>query len=139
MFGFDENSSTAQRIKFLRNQAGMNQVDFADYLGVALRKLRSWEQGTRNPSTGVEDLIQRVLIAENMIPCPSPTEKYSVLNKNSRHHPTINLDDFKRLVDKGEIAVWVSETGSIKIFNKRSGRSIEVAPLVETSENDSNT
>ena len=75
--GFDDNVSSSQKLKYLRQQAHMNQVDFSDYLEIPLRTYRSWEQGTREPGGGIVNLIQRVLIAENIIPCPSPLDKVS--------------------------------------------------------------
>ena len=56
----------------------MTQREFAQYLGISLRALQGWEQENRKPAQGVADLIQRVLIAENIIPCPGPLEKYPI-------------------------------------------------------------
>ncbi len=75
MYGFDKNVPFSQRIKYLRQQAGMTQQEFADYLGFKIRMLQGWEQGKRQPPQGIEELVQRVLIAENVIPAPGPLEK----------------------------------------------------------------
>lgn len=52
----------------MRLASGMTQKDFALYLGLAPRTVRAWDQGTRNPTTGIESLIYRVLVAEGVIP-----------------------------------------------------------------------
>lgn len=45
------------RIKTVRTQKGMNQNEFADFLGTSLSNLKSYETGRRNPSNGIISLI----------------------------------------------------------------------------------
>lgn len=37
-------------VKKTRNLLGVNQAMFAQFLGVSVRTIRSWEQGTRSPN-----------------------------------------------------------------------------------------
>ena len=76
-------------IKLLRKQTGMNQEEFAKYLGLKVRTLRSWEQGTRNPSKGVVQLIQRALFAEKVIVPPD----YSDFAKGFQFEPKWNKSE----------------------------------------------
>ena len=75
MYGNLKNLPITKQVQGLREEANMTQTEFAEYLGLSVRAVQSWEQGKRKPMTGMLDLIQRVLIAENIISCPSPFEK----------------------------------------------------------------
>ena len=46
------------RIKLLRQQKGMSQKAFAEYLGIPLRTIEEWEGARRTPPEYVIDLIQ---------------------------------------------------------------------------------
>ncbi len=78
-------------IKTLRKLARMNQQEFADYLGMNVRTIRSWEQGTRNPSKGVVQLIQRALFAEKVIVPPD----YSDFAKGFQFEPKWNKSEHR--------------------------------------------
>lgn len=54
-------------MKELREAANLTQKQFAEYLGVSLRSLRSWEQASRRPIQGLEGLVYRLMVAENVI------------------------------------------------------------------------
>ncbi|NEN76156.1 type II toxin-antitoxin system MqsA family antitoxin [Pelistega sp. NLN82] len=42
----------------LRHKVGLSQSKFAQYLGISVNTLKSWEQGQRNPSGAALKLIQ---------------------------------------------------------------------------------
>lgn len=49
---------TVSDIVRARNNVSMSQSDFATLLGVSIRTLQAWEQGTRNPSGAAKTLIR---------------------------------------------------------------------------------
>lgn len=42
----------AQRLQFARHQIGMNQTEFADYVGVSVQSMNMWETEYRELSLG---------------------------------------------------------------------------------------
>lgn len=50
-----------QRIKRLRESAGLTQADLAEAAGVPLGTLRNWEQGTREPKAKILVRLARAL------------------------------------------------------------------------------
>lgn len=51
----------------IRKRLAWSQREFAEYLGIPLRTLQNWEQGTRKPPEYITKLIYRVLIAEGVL------------------------------------------------------------------------
>ncbi len=45
-------------IKQIRDELDISQIGFAKMLGVSLRTLQAWEQGTRNPSGAALSLLK---------------------------------------------------------------------------------
>lgn len=41
-----------------RNASGLSQAEFAGLLGISMRTLQKWEQGTREPSGAARSLIR---------------------------------------------------------------------------------
>lgn len=54
-------------IKGLRDYVNMTQVEFADYFGVSLRCLRSWEQGQRNVPNYVINAFRKIIFYEELL------------------------------------------------------------------------
>ena len=44
-------------VKYLRNQTGLSQKEFAKLLGTTTRTVQNWEQGICGPSLALKDLI----------------------------------------------------------------------------------
>ena len=61
-------------VRELRLATHMTQVEFANYLNINVKTLRSWEQNARTPMNGLTSLIYRLLVAEKQIP-PDFAEK----------------------------------------------------------------
>lgn len=54
-------------VKEMRVKMGLSQSKFANYLGVPIATLQTWEQGIHNPPEYVLLLIERVLKLEGKI------------------------------------------------------------------------
>lgn len=54
-------------IKELRDKMGLSQSKFADYIGIPVRTLQTWEQGSRTPPEYVMGLIERVMRLEGKL------------------------------------------------------------------------
>lgn len=54
-------------VRELRVATGMTQKEFAEYFGVSLRSVESWEGGKRNCLDYVLELMEYKLRHENMI------------------------------------------------------------------------
>ena len=54
-------------IKELRQQTGLSQARFAEYLNISIRTLQDWEQGKRTPPEYVTELIEYKLRNEGLI------------------------------------------------------------------------
>lgn len=48
---------TANRIKQLREQSGMNRKEFSEYTGIPVRTLEDWEAGRRTPPEYIPRLL----------------------------------------------------------------------------------
>ena len=53
------------KIKEIRKKTEMTQQEFASYLGIPLRTLQNWEQGTRNPPKYLIKMIEGMNTKEN--------------------------------------------------------------------------
>jgi len=53
--------NVSQILRAARRRAGLTQAGMAARLGVPVRTLRSWEQGTRRPTAVTWRLLQREL------------------------------------------------------------------------------
>lgn len=54
-------------IKQLRNQTGMSQRQFANYLAIPIKNIQQWEQELRHPPEYVTHMIERILRLEKII------------------------------------------------------------------------
>ncbi len=48
----------AEEIKKIRKDLGLNQTEFGEMLGVGLRSVQNWENGSRNMSESAEILLK---------------------------------------------------------------------------------
>lgn len=53
--------SEANQIKQARTEAGLTQREMSDALGIPLRTIQGWEEGTRTPAPWIEKLIVKEL------------------------------------------------------------------------------
>lgn len=51
----------------LRRKTGFSQSEFSAYIGVPLKTLQNWEQGTRKPPDYLICLVEKVLRYEGVI------------------------------------------------------------------------
>ena len=49
------------RIKQARTEAGLTQREMSDALGIPLRTIQCWEEGTRTPAPWIEKLVVKEL------------------------------------------------------------------------------
>lgn len=54
-------------IKEMRIKLGLSQSKFADYIGISVRTIQTWEQGSRKPPKYVICLIERCLRLEGKL------------------------------------------------------------------------
>ena len=59
--------STAETIKQLREQTGLNGREFAEHLGIPLRTIEDWEAGRRTPPEYIPRLISYQLKYEELM------------------------------------------------------------------------
>ena len=59
--------STAETIKQLREQTGLNRREFAEHLGIPLRTIEDWEAGRRTPPEYIPRLISYQLKYEELM------------------------------------------------------------------------
>lgn len=57
-FGKISQTDPALETKQARQAVGLSQRDFATLLGVSVKTLQAWEQGTRTPSKGAKTLLK---------------------------------------------------------------------------------
>jgi DNA-binding transcriptional regulator YiaG len=57
-FQYDQQAQWAQSIAGTRGKLGLSQAQFAKLLGISLRTLHHWEQGTRTPSGAARVLLR---------------------------------------------------------------------------------
>ena len=55
------------RIKELREYLEMNQLEFSLYLGIPVRTLQNWENGYRQPTDYVVQLIETKIKYDNLV------------------------------------------------------------------------
>lgn len=53
--------SEPNQIKQVRTEAGLTQREMSDALGIPLRTIQGWEEGTRTPAPWIEKLIVKEL------------------------------------------------------------------------------
>ena len=53
--------SEPNRIKQARTEAGLTQREMSDALGIPLRTIQGWEEGTRTPASWIEKLVVKAL------------------------------------------------------------------------------
>ena len=49
------------QIKQARTEAGLTQREMSDALGIPLRTIQGWEEGTRTPTPWIEKLVVKAL------------------------------------------------------------------------------
>ncbi len=62
------------RIKELRKQTSLTQTEFGKLFGIPLRTIQGWENGERKAPPYVENMIERILVLEKIIPKPIQKE-----------------------------------------------------------------
>ncbi|MBO5223383.1 MAG: helix-turn-helix domain-containing protein [Clostridia bacterium] len=68
-------------IKHLREQTGLSQQKFGNFLGIPKRTIEDWEQGLRTPPAYVIELIEYKLRKEGVIADVNPK---SVLSEDEK-------------------------------------------------------
>ena len=58
--------NTANMIKELRQQTGMNRREFSEYTKIPIRTLEDWEAGKRNPPEYVPRLLNYQLMYDKL-------------------------------------------------------------------------
>ena len=58
---------TANRIRQLREQTGMNRKEFSEYTGIPVRTLEDWEAGRRTPPEYIPRLLAYQLKFDEMM------------------------------------------------------------------------
>jgi DNA-binding transcriptional regulator YiaG len=57
-FQRDQKAAWDKSIAAIRQKLGLSQIEFAHLLGISVRTLRHWEQGTRTPSGATRVLLR---------------------------------------------------------------------------------
>ncbi|MBQ7796055.1 MAG: helix-turn-helix domain-containing protein [Lachnospiraceae bacterium] len=59
--------NTAETIRMLREQTGLNRKEFAQHVGIPLRTMEDWEAGRRTPPEYIPRLIAYQIKYEELV------------------------------------------------------------------------
>jgi len=125
------NRDASAAIRQLRKEAGMNQGEFAEYIGVPRGTINAWELGTRFPrKEGIDKILAKFNVDYNFITGNSPIMNSDTSVKNVRCRRVV-------VYSRNEKSVPLTENGDISFASMDSLYQVEIPKNEITSSPDS--
>lgn len=91
-----------KEIKDARNVLGISQTKLGELLGVSMRTIQNWEDGSRNISISAKMILNQLLQQKNQVAEDLP--KYNLIPKtNNQDNKIDKIKDLWELKEKGAI------------------------------------